>query len=353
MIISTSEELRAFLPNHVLDELTSMAGFFDNSEHDFLAERIGEPLLKAVNECYASFGYDELTTIIPSVPSAVDPTPWSLLISLCQRCIVFDGFSRAADINAVSVNNAGLNVVDTNGYDVAPEKIIANFKSQLNKEAHAAANRLLIQLERWQKDSAAWTEESEDRDEDILKIVSLWKQSEYYYFVDGLLLNTATDFNQYVDIYNSREKFIQLVPDIRYCQEVQIENEIGFELLTNLIEKHKKGELSACESKAYNMLRRTLACLVEARNAMFKRKEAKDEASGHAKLTLDFIRKHQRCFDEDAMKLSPLYDPMAWRSAEPESAPHDCHAHTPHPNHHHPHHCNPCGTDGMLISSII
>lgn len=372
MIISTAEELRAFLPNHVMDNIDSMAGFFNNSEHDFLAERIGAPLLKAVNEHYLDCG-DAEKAEIAGIINAAEPDPWLLLISLCQRCVVFDAFARAADIQAISVNEAGLNVVDSNGYDNAPEKTIANYKSQLVKESHAASNRLLVQLEEWQKELSQTSSPSEPSQlpspSPLSEIIALWKSSPYYYYADGLLFNTATAFNRYVDIYNSREKFIKLLPDIRYCQEVHLEAEIGIELLFDLIEKYRQGKLRAgmtdgsrediIQSKAHTMLRRTLATMVEARNSMFSRKDARDEASGLMKLTLAFIRKNQTAFDKAAMKQSPLYDPALWpkeeedeESSEPQANVRPCekrkpvcHPHTVRGGH--------PGSDGMLITSII
>ncbi len=310
MIISTPQELRAFLPNHVMTTLDDMAGFLDNSEADFLAERIGAPLLAAVNAAYASFT-DEQIVQLYNERSALDL--WQQLVVLCQRCIVFDAFSRAADIQSVSVNNAGLNVTETQGYDAADTQTIAKYKAQCVKEAHAASNRLLIQLETWQKstldDAGAESQRSE--------IVELWKQSAYYYFADGLLFNTATEFGLYVNIYESREKFIQLLPDIRYCQEVYLESEIGEELLHDLIEKHKTGALNAYEQKAYVKLQRWLSLKVEARSPLFKRPDAKDEAMGQMNLALDYIRRNQSHFDETAMQASPLYDASQWQADAP------------------------------------
>ena len=51
MIIKTAEELRHYLPSHVFSNLDTMSGFLDNSENDFLAERIGKPLLASLRDC--------------------------------------------------------------------------------------------------------------------------------------------------------------------------------------------------------------------------------------------------------------------------------------------------------------
>ena len=65
------------------------------------------------------------------------------------------------------------------------------------------------------------------------------------------------------------------------------------------------------EARTVINLQRTLALHVEARNAMFKRKEAKDEAIFNMKLTLEYIRKNQGEFDEKAIKAAPFYEESA------------------------------------------
>ena len=44
MIITTIQELRLASPAHALDSIDGLVGFIDNSEHDFLEEKLGTPL---------------------------------------------------------------------------------------------------------------------------------------------------------------------------------------------------------------------------------------------------------------------------------------------------------------------
>lgn len=462
MLISTVEELRAFFPAHTLRNLDTMRGFLNNSENTFLRQRIGQPLLTELNRQYPSLieqviaahsfeptvdyplppfdgGDSTITDPDPdaSVPEALaeddptDITPWITLIILCQRCIVYDAFMRAADISPISANDMGLNIAESDNFAAASDKRIDRYKSSLSHEAHDAVDRLLIQLEEWQReytapvDSGASTDSpvdggsstalvpdesssgssasdaeatpvpdapsgsSSDTPVDggastspIPLILSLWQKSPTYYLTDGLLFNTATEFNTFVDIYDSRDRFIQLLPDIRYCQELHIEAEIGIDLLLDLKQKHRTGALNPIEQKAYTMLQRSLSLYVEARSKMFSRPDARDEACGYMNLTTAFIRKHQRDFDETAIQTSPLYDPHRWPlpASVPDGSPSGSidAAHHPHhpegpapdhphhdlsrpynkavilppPSHHHPydHHDD---DHGMLITSLI
>lgn len=329
LIISTPEELRAFIPAHDYRNIDTIRGFLINSQNTFLRQRIGQPLLNRMIAEYAEMTQDGTDPYIFAHDTETN-TPWRTLILLSQRVIVYDAFGRSADIRAVNDNDMGLNVAESDNYDAANDKRIERYKLQMQKEAHSAVDMLLLQLEEWQKVLGANVEtETPDASEDytespdfndtqqensssIKDIISLWKKSPTYYLNNGLLFNTATDFNLYVDIYESRDRFITLLPDIRYCQELHIEAEIGIVLLSDLIDKHRAGSLNAKEQKAYIMLQRTLSLYVEARSKMFSRADAKDEATGYMHLTLDFIRRNQVDFTLDAIYHSPLFDFRIW-----------------------------------------
>ena len=119
--------------------------------------------------------------------------------------------------------------------------------------------------------------------------MNLWQQSKYYYLVADLFVNTATMFHRYVNIYESREKFVQLLPDLRYCQRHYIENELGDELTATLLQKQMDGTATKEEQKAIDMIREALALAVEARSQLFNRAAAKDEAIGSVKRMVDYV----------------------------------------------------------------
>jgi len=302
MIISTLDELTMHLPTHAMQSIARMMGFFESSTHDFLLEKVGKPLYRAIEEKYESTDIDLL---LPH--NAKHRSAWEQLIVLCQKPIVYDAFMRAAGISAVSINESGINIVSTDDYDNANEKSISTYKSTCRTEAHAGINRLLIQLEEWAQEFGTWEPEKEgDTPPDEAVIVELWRRSRYYYLADGLFINTATKFNEFVDIYESREKFIQMLPDIRYCQEMILRPELGDDLTDDLIKQYQTGQLNTEQKRAVVRLQRALALHVEARSKLFKRPEAKDEAIGNTKEAMEYIAAHQDAFGE-AVKASPFY----------------------------------------------
>jgi hypothetical protein len=301
MLLTTPQELRQYLPTHVIESLEPLYGFIDNSEHDFLLEKIGKPLYAELTKVY-----DELIDKDEILPGGNNQTPWMQLIHLCQRPVAFDMLYRAADVSAVSVNESGLNVIDSEGYDNADEKTIDRYKKRLNQEAHRGIDRLLYTLEEWAEELSQ-EEQSEDTEEKQT-IIDLWRKSRYFYLAEGLFINTARKLNEFIDFYESREKFIQLLPDLRYCQEFVLRPEIGDALTDNLMGKMQNGELTEIESKAVRLAQYALALKVEARSTLFKRAEAKDEAAGAMTRLVDYLRTNQSDLDAEAVKTSPFYE---------------------------------------------
>ena len=300
MLLTTPQELRQYLPTQVIESLEPLYGVIDNSEHDFLLEKIGKPLYAELTKVY-----DELIDKDEILPGGSPLSPWMQLIHLCQRPVAFDMLYRAADVSAVSVNESGLNVIDSDGYDNADEKTIDRYKKRLNQEAHRGIDRLLFTLEEWAEELSQ-EEQSEDKEKQA--IIDLWRKSRYFYLAEGLFINTARKLNEFIDFYESREKFIQLLPDLRYCQEFVLRPEIGDALTDNLMGKMQNGELTEIESKAVRLAQYALALKVEARSKLFNRPEAKDEAIGAMTRLMDYLKANQSDLDAEAVKTSLFYE---------------------------------------------
>ncbi len=266
MIIKTIQELRLASPAHALDSIDGLVGFIDNSEHDFLEDKLGTPLYDALCQWYG-----QNRTVRSSV-SDYQTGYWNRLLLLAQRCVAFDALGRAIGMQAISVNNAGINMSIADDYP-APDKngkTIDLYRDTCTKEAHAALNQLLRQLEQWCKipaaaddtsaispqtsdiddsgstadDTSALSPEPSDIDDsERSEIVDLWKESRYYYLAAALLIPSCEVLQSYLNIYDSREKFIQLLPDLRFIQEEIIANSIGEDLLKIVIDFARDGKL--------------------------------------------------------------------------------------------------------------
>lgn len=306
MIITTIEELRLHSPAHALDSIDSLVGFIDNSEHDFLEEKLGTPLYQ-----HLQAWYDENQALMSQVsaPMIGDTTlsPYNRLCLLAQRCVAFDALGRSIGMQVVSVNNSGVNQMVTDDY-VAPDKngkTIEMYRDTCNREAHAAVNQLLRQLELWCKMSGDGSlaanngeAETDARDlspdiEERKEICTLWQQSAYYYQAAALITPSCEVLQRYLNIYDSREKFIQLLPDMQFIQEEIIGNAIGEELLQVVVDFARDGKLPAKDAdsdvqetiseatlgRLLHRLRKVMAALLVGRTSVLKyTKEQKVQA---------------------------------------------------------------------------
>lgn len=302
MLIKTIEEVRLYIPNHRLDDIQGLKGYIDSSERDFLADKLGMELYNAVCEKYNSMRPEEL------FPENADQwNEWHRLIRAAQPVVVFDALYRSADLNVISINEAGMNIASSDNYEAADDKMIEKFKSRCNTESHRAVDRMLVLLETWAQEVGTLPDDPTEDEEDMKHIVRLWKKSRYYYQDSSLFISTATQMQQYLDIYESREKFVTLLPQLRYIQSILVEGEIGSSFVHYLIKSQKEGKLTNQETILVEKICWWMAFAVESRSKMFNRSEAVEDAIKMRQNTIGFIEKNYADFSSNIGIDSPLY----------------------------------------------
>lgn len=264
MILSTNKELRLILPSNAVDEIANLQGVLDNSEKDFLQDKLGKPLYTRLCEYYTTLGGDGFYQ--QKTDGSYAKKPWSVLLNLAQRMVVNDAMARYAYQQILSVNGAGVNIASSTDYDPATEKLLDKGVAGYRMEAMVSLNNLLKLLENWAvsintpaeaaspKDGSASTEvpksestevpddgksdipqdESTEAHTAIEEIVLLWQESKYYYLHHDLLFPTCSVLEQYLSVHDNRDKFIRLLPDLRYVQDEYIADVFGDELITRL-----------------------------------------------------------------------------------------------------------------------
>lgn len=234
MIITTIEELRLCFPSHAIDHIDAFVGYIDNSEHEFLLQPLGQPLYDKLCDWYDQ-NKPVMTTIADKQAGY-----YNKLLLIAQRCVAFDAMSRAIDQQAVSINGSGINFASADDYKTADRQSIEAAKQSYQKEAHSALNRLLYTLEQW----TAQCPDAEDAKEDtkeLFEICKFWRSSRYFYLAAQLLIPSATVLQEYLNIYDSREKFIQMLPDLHFIQEEIIAPAIGEDFCEFLVGMQIKG----------------------------------------------------------------------------------------------------------------
>lgn len=332
MLITSIQELRLASPAHALDSIDGLVGFIDNSEHDFLEDKLGTPLYEALCKWY-----DANTVTRTSVADYMTGY-WNRLLLMAQRVVAFDALGRAVGMQAISVNNAGINQMVVDDYPKPDEKAVAAYRDTCNREAHVSLNQLLRNLEQWTAicpadEDAPVTDGSSS---ELTEICNLWRSSRYFYLAAQLLIPSATVLQDYLNIYESREKFIQMLPDLHFIQEEQIAPAIGEDFCEVLVALQVSGgtvarsladaaDIPAILRRLLHKLRKIMATLLEGRTTVIKvdkqRKiDAHDEGVRLLGQFCDYCQQHQDDIltalgdKEDAYKSSPLY-------IEPQPAP--------------------------------
>lgn len=319
MIISTLEELRLYNPSIAIDNIEALSGCFDASEHDFLEDKLGSDLYPKLIEYYRGIQADVASSFVNEVINGNDLPPYAQLLTVCQRIVVFDALANAIDMQILSVNGAGVNLSTAKDYETPSQSMLSGYKSQCVKNAHVALNRLLVLLEDWTKQIAQLDPDEEITDTSVSEkeeITVAWASgSRYYFLAAGLIIPSALVLQDYLNIYSSREKFITMLPDLRYIQEDIISPTIGEDLVNYLCSVALKGTTDKVLARSIHQMRKAVARELESRTMAIKiddprRNTAHSEAVKLMGDLASYIKVNQESFPEDAadaLKASPLY----------------------------------------------
>lgn len=326
MLLSTNQELRLHIPSNAVDDVTLLSGIIDNSEKDFLRDKLGTALYDRLCAYYDSI--DPLEFYNNVVNGTYTADPWAELLLNAQRMICNDALARFAYQQVISVNGSGINVVSGNDYGNADDRLLDKGVGGYKKEAAIACNNLLILLEDWSKLLAAPMPISDEEtdgvptppsdestvptppsDEEqgaaefrsaVETIVTLWQQSKYFYLHADLLIPTAHVLQHYLDIYENRDRFIRLLPDLRFIQDEYIEDAFGEDFVREMLEASKSegGASTPSTTRLLRKVRRLITAYLEQRTQVLtidkvRRQQAHDEAISLKEQILAYIKKKE------------------------------------------------------------
>ena len=285
MLISTLSELRLHLPSNAIDRIENIQGNLADSERSLLTDKLGLPLHNRLVEYYRSIDPEMFAQHV--IGGTYTSNPWEELLFLAQSVIVKDAMCAYVRQNSISINGAGVNVMSSSDYAPADDKRLAESVQSFRANAYKSLNNLLKLLEEWAKavntpaaiadgaqaspsdspladdtraspsepslsdytqastsdasmadDTQASPSDSSLTDDPagegaeapaalfepaLPVIVSLWCMSRYYYLDATLLIPTCTVLQAFLDIEDYRDRFIRLLPDLRFIQRHYIE----------------------------------------------------------------------------------------------------------------------------------
>lgn len=258
MILFTNQELRLQIPSNAVDEVANLQGMLDNSEKDFLKPRLGASLYDRLCKYYASIEPSDFCDTV--INGNYTDNPWSELLVYAQRMVANDAMAQNVEKQVLSINGSGINVASSSDFAVATKDQIAQGKESYRQSAMTSLNNLLSLLEGWAKevntpmpiegtdegtdsgkDDAAETEKKQH--EAIEEIVTLWQESEYYYYHKDLLFPTCESLRPYLDIYGNRDKFVRLIPDMLFIQSEYLEEAFGEDFISRLLQADENDKM--------------------------------------------------------------------------------------------------------------
>ena len=317
MLIRTLQELRLYNTSHALDDIEPLMGIIDNVEKDILVDKLGKPLYTALCSHYKNVDTDQFVKAVQedSLDDDMD-----VLLRLSQAVVANEVINHAIALHLVSLNNSGLNMGSAEDYAVASKDAVETSRKELYQLTHIAINALLEWLEEKaiettpNPDPSPVDGEGGEGGEGAPDIAELWKQSPFYWQTTTLLIPSAVVLREFWDTFDNREKFVRMLPDIRYAQDI-IGDEIGEQWLEYLVETAFKGTDDAHLKHIINRLRRSCVALLESRTDVIKndkerKSRAYDEGLKYLRRACDYMVNHQNDLPQDALvkfATSPLY----------------------------------------------
>ena len=244
------------------------------------------------------------------------------LLRICQQIEWYKMLAHKAGLLTVSFNEGGgMNMVSADGYEPADEKRMERVVKDAYMSAGRAVDNLLLFLEADAKGKKQFTEK--------------WQEADAFYLHKDLLFQTARVLNEYLDIKGERMAYIQLVRDIRFCQNTYLKPRIGAGLLAEVVRFANGGEpdgqtvgdsaaggSAAMFSELLSLLRTALAFYVESRRTTLGPKEEKlarrdsmTDAQQAMAAACDFVEENLDALG-DAAKDSPIYKAVKKREEE-------------------------------------
>ena len=353
MFITTPNEIISLMPTARWAEPQKLFGYLEEEERVALEPLLGTPLYQKLCEEYERLTdkYVDITstTIKPTKKAKTDPAvpyadvtelqdaiqaglrPYQTpcvpaadeedevseadmqtirLLRICQRIEFYKMLSHKAGLLTVSFNEGGgMNVVSADGYDSASDKDRDEARKDAFMSAGRAVDELLIFLEADAKDKKLFTE--------------LWQEADAFYLNKDLLFQTARVMQKFSTI-KCRMDYVDMVHDIRFCQDTYIEPRIGGKLLEAAIGYANDRTDDKTMDMLVRKLRTALAFYVEARRVeigpkqeKLARRDSMTDAQQAMAMACQYIEENLDALGE-AVVGTPIYTRVKEQEAQAE-----------------------------------
>lgn len=201
MIITDTSTIQDYISINGSVEFDNVKSYIIKAERKFLKPLIGKNQIAAF-----------LTEEAKETPDSVVMEG----LELAREAVANFGYYLYLPIGAVQVSDSGIHVASGDKVRSASDKQFKELQRSFKKSGHEALDELLEMME-----------DSPDKFEP-------WVSSSYFSIYKELIVNKTSIFNRDFHIFNSRQTFMALRPNIKVVEDQFIENAIGVELLAAL-----------------------------------------------------------------------------------------------------------------------
>lgn len=230
-LIKTTEELQKYLKVNISQKASSIIPYVNDAQEEFLKKHLGEEFMGLLDEWYDSlpegepYGNAAYTALLPYVQNALAK---------------FTYFIAAPSLDLI-ITESGFAVVSTQQLAPASEKRVKAFMESMERMGWKCVETMLVFLEKNKADYPEWVE------------------GEGYTVATGLYINTASEFDKYVDFAVTCLKFQQYRKAMENVELLNVIPSISKELSDAIKQEIIDGEISDANELILPLIKRAIA----------------------------------------------------------------------------------------------
>ena len=239
MLVTNTSEINQWFPNtsFIEDETPNIQPYLNAAERTHLLPILGQPLYRFLLAEYKTDG-EYINEHTPD------------LLERSQAVVILFGIYGAIPALNVTINTSGgLTVGSSSNMTPASKDRSDKLIEATFTYANDAVEQLLLYLE---DNSIHFTDETDNE---------LWKQSDRYWWKTGCLIFTAREFNEIVNINNSRILFNRIYPALRLIERTKLRPAFGTLVIAQLITRKMEKKLTETDKDLLEHMQTALALL--------------------------------------------------------------------------------------------
>ncbi len=204
-LIESIAEIKEHLAINMTSQIKTLRPYIEQAQIKFIKPVLGAALYNALVAEYESSGSSSSTTM-------------SDLLEQVQRPLAYLSYSLYLPTGNIMASDSGIHISVTDTKKQAFQWQVDEFQNSLLELGFTAIEELYIFLE------------------ENLEDYPTWESSEAYTTFRETFIQTAKEFQKYINIHSSRRVFVAIMPVMKKIEEFEIANVLGEDLYNEMKE---------------------------------------------------------------------------------------------------------------------